>query len=273
MALLEVTDLAFQLILEGITLSVECGERLAILGANGSGKTTLAQCLAGWLPVTQGKVTFEGREWKDWPLPQRASAVQLVGQLPVQQFSGREFTVCDEIAFGPGNLGLPVSEVLQRTKEALELCALTHLSNRDPFTLSGGEQQRAVIASALAMRPRLLILDEPVTNLDPSASEHVMQLLSELPHEITVVWLDTSPRIALEFARRFILLHKGRCVVDGSPREVLFHPESLETIGLPPPAEAARLADQAGLWPAGLPYPLTIEEARVSFEQGKHGQG
>ena len=272
---MEVEDLTFQLagrtILSGITLSIERGERVAILGANGSGKTTLAQCLAGWLPSS--KLTFEGREWKDWPLPQRAAAVQLVGQLPVQQLSGREFTVRDEIAFGPGNLGLPVSEVSIRTEEAMELCGLTHLADRDPFTLSGGEQQRTIIAAALAMRPQLLILDEPVTNLDPSASEHVMQVVSELPSEITVIWMDTSPKTALEFARRFILLQNGRFVVDGSPREVLFHPESISTIGLPPPAEVARLAANAGLWPYGLPYPVTLQEASASFEQVKRGQG
>jgi energy-coupling factor transport system ATP-binding protein len=282
LALLEVKDLTFELagrtILDGITLSIQRGERVAILGANGSGKTTLAQCLAGWLPslhqaASRGKLTFGGSEWKDWPLPQRAASVQLVGQLPVQQLSGREFTVRDEIAFGPGNLALPVSEVSARTEEALELCGLTHLADRDPFTLSGGEQQRAVIAAALAMRPQLLILDEPVTNLDPSASEHVVQVVSELPEEITVVWMDTSPKIAVEFARRFILLRNGRCVVDGSPRQVLLHPDSLATIGLPPPAEAARLAAKAGLWPDGLPYPLTLQEARATFKQVKHGQG
>ncbi len=277
MALLEVTDLAFELagraILQGITLSIERGERVAILGANGSGKTTLAQCLAGWLPTSPGQLTFEGREWKDWPLPQRAAAVQLVGQLPVQQLSGREFTVRDEIAFGPGNLGLSVSEVAARTEEVIELCGLTHLSDRDPFTLSGGEQQRTVIASALAMKPQLLILDEPVTNLDPSASKHVVQLVSELPPEITVVWLETSPKIALEFARRFMLLRNGKCVADGPARLVLLHPESLATIGLPPPAEVAHLAAQAGLWPDDLPYPLTLSEARERFQQVKHGHG
>jgi energy-coupling factor transporter ATP-binding protein EcfA2 len=276
---LEVENLTFELagrtILGGITLSIERGERVAILGANGSGKTTLAQCLAGWLPnlLPSSKLTFDGREWKDWPLPRRAAAVQFMGQLPVQQLSGREFTVRDEIAFGPGNLGLPVSEVSARTEEAMESCGLTNLADRDPFTLSGGEQQRAVIAAALAMRPQMLILDEPVTNLDPSASEHVARVISELPSEITVVWMDTSPKIPLEFARRFILLRNGRCVVDGSPRDVLFHPESISTIGLQPPAEVARLAAKAGLWPDGLPHPLTLQEARASFEQVKHGQG
>jgi len=268
---LEVDGLAFGTILDGITLSIERGERLAILGANGSGKTTLAHCLAGWLPASRGHVTFDGRAWKDWPLPRRAAAVQLVGQLPVQQLSGREFTVRDEIAFGPGNLGLPVSEVSDRTAEALELCGLAHLADRDPFTLSGGEQQRTVLAAALAMKPQLLILDEPVTNLDPSASGHVVQLVSELPPHITVVWLDTSPKTALEFAGRFILLRNGKCVVDGLPRTVLFHPESLAAIGLPPVAEAARLAAEAGLWPDGLPYPLTLQEARASFQKVKHG--
>jgi len=278
---LEIADLTFELagrtILDGITLSIERGERVAILGANGSGKTTLAQWLAGWLPnvdhaASRGKLTFDGREWKDWPLPQRAAAVQLVGQLPVQQLSGREFTVRDEVAFGPGNLGLPVSEVSATTGEVLELCELTHLAGRDPFTLSGGEQQRTVIASALAMKPRLLILDEPVTNLDPSASEHIVRLVSELPPDITVVWLDTSPKIAIEFARRFLLLRNGKCVVDGSPCQVLLHPESLATITLPPSAQAARLAAKAGIWPDGLPYPLTLQEARVRFEQVKHDQ-
>lgn len=245
-------------VLDRVTLCVEPGARLAVLGANGSGKSTLAQWLAGWQGegASSGHVHADGRPWRDWPLAERARAVQLVGQIPVQHLSGRAFTVWEEAAFGPENLALPVSEIKRRVDHALALCKLSHLSARDPFTLSGGEQRRLVLASALALEPRCLVLDEPLSNLDPEAREGVTAVLRALPAETALVVLETNPDIALSLASRFALLHEGRIAVEGSAREVLLHPLTVEAVG--PPAVAQAYAE------LGLPGPLPLELADVA---------
>jgi energy-coupling factor transport system ATP-binding protein len=275
-ALIEVTDLTFgygaQAAIDRVSFTIKAGERVAILGANGSGKTTLAHWLAGWLPTpesqaTQGKVTCRGRAWQDWPLAERASFVQYVGQIPSQQLSGQAFTVRDEIAFGPENLALPEMEVRQRTAECLAACGLEKLAARDPFTLSGGEQQRLVLAAALAMRPQVIVLDEPVTNLDPAGCSEVLRLLAALPASTTVVLLDSFPRVAVEIADRFLFLQNGRVSLDGPAAEVLLHPDAIASLGLPSAAEAAWLARESGAWNPGTPIPFSIEAAIAAFQQ------
>lgn len=277
MALIEVTDLTFgygsaPLALDGVGISIEAGERVAILGANGSGKTTLAHWLAGWLPsqgseATRGKVICRGRPWQDWPLAERASFVQYVGQIPSQQLSGQAFTVRDEIAFGPENLALPEAEVRERTAECLAACGLEKIASRDPFTLSGGEQQRLVLASALAMHPQLIVLDEPVTNLDPAGCREVLTLLDALPPSTTIILLDSFPRVAVQIARRFLFLNNGRILLDGPAGDVLLHPDAIASLGLPNAAEAAWLAKESGAWNPATPIPFSIEAAIAAFQQ------
>lgn len=251
-------------VLDNVSLEIRAGARLAILGGNGSGKTTLAHFLAGWLPdgrPHQGTVTCDGRPWTEWSLAERACAVQLVGQVPVRHLSGRAFTVREEVAFGPENLNLPISEIQARTERALAQCRLEQLAERDPFTLSGGEQQRLVIAAALALEPRFLVLDEPLTNLDPEAREHVLALLLSLPRDRAVVLLETSPDAALAFAEDFMLLDGGRITAHGSARDVLLHGCAVRTLGLPSIPRACR---ELGLFGelADSELPLSLDEAK-----------
>lgn len=276
MALIEIDALSFgyagRRVLEDVRLSINAGERIAILGGSGNGKTTLAQWLAGWLPTaalaaTSGGVTCCGRAWGEWPLAERAAFVQFIGQVPAQQFSGRAFTVREEISFGPENLALAEGEVRQRTEEAIEACGLERLAERDPFTLSGGEQQRLILAAALAMKPRVLVLDEPMTNLDPAGCQEILQLLKELPRDVTLILLDASPRVAVELMSRFILLESGKIRLDGSAEEVLLAPATISALGLPPAAEAGILARECGAWSATVPIPLTVETAISAFQQ------
>jgi energy-coupling factor transporter ATP-binding protein EcfA2 len=276
LALIEVADLTFSYgacpAIDGVNLSIEAGERVAILGANGSGKTTLAHWLAGWLPsngaeATRGEVVCRGRAWQEWPLAERASFVQYVGQIPLQQLSGQAFTVRDEIAFGPENLALPEAEVRERTAACLAKCGLEKLASRDPFTLSGGEQQRLVLASALAMRPQVIVLDEPVTNLDPAGCSDVLRLLDSLPASTTMIFLDSFPRVAVGIARRFLFLQNGRITLDGSAADVLLHPDAISTLGLPNASEAAWLAKESGAWNSVAPIPFSIDSAIAAFRQ------
>lgn len=268
MATITVSGLTFnyagQRVLDGIDLSVAPGDRVAILSANGGGKTTLAQWLAGWLPghgLTQaaGSVFYDGRRWLEWPLAVRCATVQLVGQIPAQHLSGRAFTVHDEIAFGPENLNLPPGEIRARVDAALETCRLTALAGRNPFSLSGGEQQRLVLAAALALRPGFIILDEPFTNLDPQSRDHVISVLHDLPTDTALVLMETNPSLALKVAREFALLDGGRIAVRGSAREVLLHPAAVEVAGLPAVSAAFRelkLGDDL----ATAQLPLTLGE-------------
>ncbi|MFB2553052.1 energy-coupling factor ABC transporter ATP-binding protein [Ensifer soli] len=283
MALIEIDDLVFAYgrgpaVLAGLSLSIAAGERIAILGGNGSGKTTLAQWIAGWLPrpgmaATGGRLTAEGRPWGEWSALERAEAVQFVGQIPSQQLSGFAFTVYDELVFGPGNLGLQPDEIRRRAADAIAVCNLAHLVDRDPFTLSGGEQQRLSIAAALVMHPRVLVLDEPTGNFDPEARDALLDQLNRLPAGMTVVLCDIALKPALAVARRFVLLDGGRILVDGTARDVLAHPRTVEIFGAPAVTEAALALRAAGRWPETHPLPLTLAEAEAAFRRIAHVDG
>ncbi|HTY61615.1 MAG TPA: ABC transporter ATP-binding protein [Acidobacteriota bacterium] len=282
MALIDVCELEFddlgRRVLSGISFSIEEGERVAVLGANDSGKTALALWLSGWLPAhgitaKSGSVTFRGRPWSDLPLTERASTVQLVGPVPFHQLSGREFTVRDEIAFGPGNLGLDRQEVQSRVCEAIALCGLEALRDRDPYTLSGGEQQMVVLANALAMHPKILVLDEPLASLDPQAARRILRVIAQLPASTTILLVDISPWVAVHVAQRFLLLREGRCIADGSAENVLLQPDAISLIGLPVSAEAAWMAQERQGWAAGVPTPLTVDSAVAAFREVARARG
>ncbi|MHA7868140.1 MAG: energy-coupling factor ABC transporter ATP-binding protein [Salipiger thiooxidans] len=271
MALIDVDHLSFAYdatpVLRDVSLSVEAGEKLAILGGNGSGKSTLAQWIAGWLPrgtfaASEGGVTVEGRPWAELDAATRAGSVQFVGQVPMQQLSGFTFTVLDEIAFGPGNLQLPEPEIRARVAAAVETCNLGHLLERDPFSLSGGEQQRLSIAAALAMQPRALVLDEPTGNFDPESRDALLAQMEKLPAELAIVWCDVTLGAAMAVASRFVLLDEGRIAYDGDAAGLLAHPRTAQIFGLPAVAEAALLWRAAGVWPEGVP--ISADPARVA---------
>ncbi|RCW81743.1 ATP-binding cassette domain-containing protein [Paracoccus lutimaris] len=179
-------------ILRGAALDLRPGDRLAILGGNGAGKTTLGRALAGLIAPMQGQILWNDRAWYEHRRAERAGMVQFVGQQPWLQLSGRAFTVREEIAFGPENLCLPRSEIARRTDEAMELLGLTHLARRNCRHLSGGETQRLVLAGALAMHPQLLVLDEPMIDLDLQTRETLAGHLNNLPWQMAVVFLDVA---------------------------------------------------------------------------------
>jgi energy-coupling factor transport system ATP-binding protein len=265
--------------LDGVSMRIEPGERVAIIATNGGGKTTLARWLAGLLPdgllaAQRGTVRMDGRPWPEWTAAQRAASVQFVGQVPAQQLTGCGFTVYEEIAFGPCNLALPEAEVRARVDEALGVCNLRHLAGRDPFTLSGGEQQRLSIAAALAMRPRMLVLDEPTSNLDPESRDAFIAQLEALPSSLTVVIFEVALRPSLALAKRFILLDAGRVVADGPARTVLTHPRCIALLGMTAIMHAASDVDRAGRWPRAIDLPLTLPEGITAFaEAGRAARG
>ena len=195
-------------LLDRVDLSLSAWELCLLAGRNGAGKTLLARCLAGIVSPDEGSVRNEGA----YPaLVFQDTRSQVLGQ-----------TVSDDVAMGPRSAGLSPADIEQRVAEALERTGLTEMHRRDPFTLSGGEQRRLSIAAMLAMRPSLLILDEPFSSLDFEGVKSVLSVLLELYGEgcgIAVITHDLGKLAA--HADRLVLLDRGRVHADGAPASVL----------------------------------------------------
>lgn len=195
-------------LLDGVDLSLSAGELCILAGRNGAGKTLLARCLAGIVTPEEGTVCSEG------------APPALVFQDTRSQVLGQ--TVGDDVAMGPRSAGLSHADIERRVAEALERTGLTALRRRDPFTLSGGEQRRLSVAAMLAMRPGLLILDEPFSSLDFEGVKSVLSVLLDLHAEgcgISVITHDLGKLAA--HADRLVLLDRGRVHADGTPEEAL----------------------------------------------------
>ena len=208
-------------VLDGAPLTIPAGRRLAVLGANGSGKTTLLRCLSGALPPAGGRVTLDGAELQHTRKGLRAhrQAVQLVLQDPDDQLFSA--SVAQDVSFGPVNLGLPEHEVRARVAEALQLLAVAHLAGRPTHQLSYGERKRVAIAGAVAMRPCVLLLDEPTAGLDPSAVTEALAALERLRASGSTVVMSTHDvDLALRWADDVAVV-VDRGVVQGAPAEVL----------------------------------------------------
>jgi cobalt/nickel transport system ATP-binding protein len=208
-------------VLDGASLTVPPGRRLALLGANGSGKTTLLRCLSGALRPARGRVTLDGAglEHSRSGLRAHRQAVQLVLQDPDDQLFSA--SVAQDVSFGPVNLGLPGSEVRTRVAEALDLLAVAHLAGRPTHQLSYGERKRVAIAGAVAMRPCLLLLDEPTAGLDPTAVGEALAALARLQDaDSTVVMSTQDVDLALRWADEVAVVVDGG-VVQGPPDAVL----------------------------------------------------
>lgn len=189
---------------------------VAIFGDNGSGKSTLAQLMAGWYPdflpgEIAGKGFLLGTPIGELSLVERASTIQLVQQSPYLQLSGCTFSVEEEVAFGPENLCLDEAEILQRIDAALTLTDCQPLRHRHPGTLSGGETQRVVIASALAMLPRLLILDEAFSRLTAQATDRLLERLYSwaIEHQALIVLFGRDPVPYLHYCQQAWQLRDG----------------------------------------------------------------
>jgi energy-coupling factor transporter ATP-binding protein EcfA2 len=223
--------------LSDVSLTVQEGSFTLISGPSGCGKSTLALCLGGLIPhVSSARVT--GQAWvnhldtRAHPSGELARHVGLVFQNPATQLFNA--TVDEEVAFAPRNLGLPSEEIAARVALALDATGITHLRGRDVRTLSTGEQQRVAIASVLALRPRVLILDEPTANLDWRGTEQVLSTLVRLQRGegLTVVVIEHRLQALSKLADRVLLMHEGRIEADGRPEEVFANKARLAALGL-----------------------------------------
>jgi energy-coupling factor transport system ATP-binding protein len=232
-------------VLDAINFRICPGEFVAIVGQNGSGKTTLAKHLVGLLTPTDGRVMLEGRDHITLRPAETAHKAGYVFQNPDHQIFAS--TVEAEIAFGPRNFGLSNDEVEQRVAEVLHAVNLEDARERDPFLLSKGERQRLAVASVLALRPRLLILDEPTTGLDYREQRRMMGLVRDLNRAgIAIIIITHAPWLVAEYARRVVLMRRGRILFDGPVDKFFQQDELLRQSSFRPP-EVTLLARRFGL--------------------------
>jgi energy-coupling factor transport system ATP-binding protein len=256
--LVEVVDLTFAYpggtaALEGIGLEIQAGEFLAIVGQNGSGKTTLAKHIVGLLQPAAGRVMLDGRDRATLHAAETAREVGYVFQNPDHQISAA--SVWDEVAFGPRNFGLDAEEAERRCVEVLDAVGLLNARDSDPFLLSKGERQRVAVASVLALRPRLLILDEPTTGLDHREQRRMMALVQELNRNgIAIVMITHTPWLVAEYAKRVVLMRKGRKLFDGAVEDFFVQDEILahSSFRAPPVTRLARKLGTLALTPQSL---------------------
>jgi energy-coupling factor transport system ATP-binding protein len=249
-AILELDSVRFSypdgpVVLDGISLKIAAGEFVAIVGQNGSGKTTLAKMSVGLLAPNSGTVMLEGRDRTILRPAETAREIGYVFQNPDHQIFAD--TVEAEVKFGPQNFGLAREEIEARCDEVLRAVGLENERATDPFLLGKGHRQRLAVASVLALRPRLLILDEPTTGLDYREQRKMMKLVSDLNASgVAIVMITHTPWLVAEYARRVILMRAGRKLFDGSVREFFMQDELLRASSFKPP-EVTALSRRFGM--------------------------
>ncbi len=255
--------------LQGIDLSIGEGELVGVAGANGAGKSTLCYALTGYVPhffsgTLQGLVSVAGHDVTRTPVSQLAADIGLVFHNPFNQISGARTTVLEEVAFGLENLGVEQALLRPRSMQALHATGLDDLADRSPYTLSGGEQQRLAIAAVMAMQPKVLVLDEPTSQLDPAGTRAIFEVLRRLARDgrTTIVLTEHKLGWLAAFVDRLVVLHAGQLVADGTPRDVLAEAvEHAWGVGATRYTQAAQAARRRGRLAAGTPLPVTLEQA------------
>lgn len=224
MGFIEVKNLKYRyplnesLSLNDISFSIDKGEFIGIIGANNAGKSTLCNALSGIVPhfykgAYGGSVTIDGMLIDQSNIANVCQKVGMIFQNPFNQITGAKLTVYEEIAFGLENLGIDRNEMKARIEEAMELLDIAQYRNRNPFALSGGQMQRLAIASIIVMRPDVIILDEPTSQLDPRGTNEVFTAIQKLTDEgITIIMVEHKIEKLVEYSDRLLLLNKGELI-------------------------------------------------------------
>jgi energy-coupling factor transport system ATP-binding protein len=270
-SIIEIRDYSWQYLntdqpaLRNISLAIEEGTFVGVIGPNGAGKTTLAYSMDGLVPgqyhgIKNGTVNILGREVEEYPQGELQRQVGVVFSDPEAQFTA--MTVEDELVFGMENLGMSLAEIRKRLDWVLNLTNLEPLLNKPPYEISGGQKQRVALAAVLAMTPKVMILDEPTSMLDPVSRGRVFEVLARLKREEknTIIVIEHSLENLIPLADRMILLSEGQVALDDETRTFFQHLDLLIERGISPPGamrffyELSRLGLYQGV------FPLTVEE-------------
>jgi len=259
-----------------IDFTAEKGEYIGVIGATGSGKSTFVQHLNGLLKPSSGLVYYDGLNIHDSKRLTRETRfkVGLVFQYPEYQLF--ESTVFDDIAFGPKNMGLPESEVRERVYEAAGFVGLDEsFMEKSPFELSGGEKRRAAIAGVIAMRPEVLILDEPTAGLDPRGQAEIIKnvMSYKSSHDATVILVTHNMEEIARNVDRIILMENGSIAMEGAPAQVFSETERLKELGLAAPKAAMIAARLRALGLNVMQGVYTVEQLRNALNELRNGGG
>jgi energy-coupling factor transport system ATP-binding protein len=252
--------------LDNINLEIDEGDFIGLIGHTGSGKSTLVQHLNGLIKPTSGEIILDGVNIvsKETSLKEVRQKVGLVFQYPEHQLF--EETIYKDIAFGPKNLGLEDNEVHRRVKKAMELVGLDFeiLKDRSPFELSGGQKRRVAIAGVLAMKPKVLVLDEPTAGLDPRGRDEILGRIQKLYEEegITIILVSHSMEDIAKLVNRIVVMHQGKIAMEGTTKEVFKQAEKLEELGLGIPQVTSFMREYKRQGNQVKDDILTVEEAK-----------
>lgn len=256
--------------IDNISLKVNKGEFVLITGPSGCGKTTLCRCFNGLVPnfyqgELKGEITVNGLKTSSKQTYELAKYVGLVFQNPENQLFA--LSIEKDVAFGLENLGVNRKDIRKRVDWALKQVGIYDLRERSPHEISGGQQQRVAIASVLAMRPELIVLDEPTSFLDPLSAEKIFQVIHDLNTKlgITVILVEHRLDLTARYANRIIIMDKGKICLDGKPREILTSEETrLLGVGIPKATLLYQMLTKSG-FNIGKTIPLSSEEIANSL--------
>lgn len=254
-----------ELALKGVSFQIEAGEFIGVIGPNTAGKSTLCQALVGLVPqfyhgAYGGRVLIDGMDAAHTELSRLSLKAGIVFQNPFTQVTGAKMTVYEEIAFGLENMGLPRSEMIERIDEVLKMLDIYEYRSQNPFGLSGGQMQRMAIAGIIAMRPEIIIFDEPTSQLDPQGSEEVFKAVQSLSKQgLTIVMVEHKIEKIAKYADKVLLLHQGQVIDFDLPQKV-FSRSDLENFGVTVPVftnicKGLNIKD-----PKNGYYPVTLDD-------------
>ncbi|MBP3544098.1 MAG: energy-coupling factor transporter ATPase [Lachnospiraceae bacterium] len=261
--------------LRDINLSIEDGEFIGLIGHTGSGKSTLIQHLNGLVKATSGEILVDGENIyaENYSMRELRNKVGLVFQYPEHQLF--EVDVLSDVSFGPKNQGLSKEDAEKRAREALQAVGLAEeFYSQSPFELSGGQKRRVAIAGVLAMKPKVLILDEPMAGLDPKGRDEILEEIDKLHREqgFTIILVSHSMEDVADYADRLIVMNRGSVQFEGTPKEVFGHYKELEKMGLAAPQITYvmhRLREKGFAVDVSA---TTVEEAKESILQAMRQQ-
>jgi energy-coupling factor transporter ATP-binding protein EcfA2 len=249
--------------MENVSISIEKGEFVILTGPSGCGKTTLCRCLNGLIPnfytgELTGDLEVDGLNVTGKTTAELASHVGFVFQNPENQLFS--LSVERDVGFGLENMGVPREEAIERVQWAMRATGIFDLREKAPYELSGGQQQRAAIAGILAMRPSILVLDEPTSFLDPKSAEEIVAVIAKLSHDIGLTTLLVEHRLDIvsRYANRVIVMDRGKVELNGAPSEVYNDQARLIGVGLPRVTMLFHLLRTAGF---KVTNPITVEQA------------